>query len=51
MGWTCGRNARELHAGFGWGNMKERNDFESLGVGGRITLAWILEKYDEQEWA
>jgi hypothetical protein len=30
----CGR--RERHVVFLWGNLKERDHFEDLGIGGRI---------------
>jgi hypothetical protein len=30
--------------GFCWGNMKEGDHFEDLGVGGRITLKLMLQK-------
>jgi hypothetical protein len=51
MGGTCGRHTRDMHAGFWWGNVRERDHFESLGVGWRIILEWILKTDDEQMWA
>jgi hypothetical protein len=42
MGWACctqtlcGR--REIHTGFWWGNLKEKDYLEDLGVGGRIEF-------------
>jgi len=27
-----------MHTGLWWGNLKERDDLEELGIGGRIVL-------------
>jgi hypothetical protein len=32
---------REIHAGFRWRNLKERDHLEDRGVDGRIILEWI----------
>jgi hypothetical protein len=29
---------------FGWGNLKERDYFEDVGVDGRTILKWILKQ-------
>jgi hypothetical protein len=34
----------ELHAGFWWGNLKERDHLEDLGIDRRIILKWIFKK-------
>ena len=34
----------ELHTGFWWGNLRERDHFEDPGVVGRIILRWIFSK-------
>jgi hypothetical protein len=39
------RGTREIHAGFSWENMKERDNMEDLDVGGRIS-EWILKGHD-----
>jgi hypothetical protein len=31
-----------VQSGFWWGEMRERNHLEHLGVDGRIILKWIL---------
>jgi hypothetical protein len=35
---------REMHNIFWFGNLKERDHLEDLGVDVRIILEWILEK-------
>jgi hypothetical protein len=37
---------REAYTGFWWGNLRERDNFEDLGVDGRIILRWIFRKWD-----
>jgi len=32
------------------GNFKERNHLEDLGVDGRMTLKWTLNKQDARMW-
>jgi len=29
-----------------WGDMNERNQFEDIGIDGRIILKWIFRKWD-----
>jgi len=41
---------REVYAGIGWGNLRERDDLEDLGVDGRIILRWIFRKWDVGVW-
>jgi hypothetical protein len=36
----------EVHTGFWWDNLRERDHFEYPGVGGRIILKRIFEKWD-----
>jgi hypothetical protein len=36
----------EVYTGFWWGNLRERDHFEDLGVDGRIILRWIFRKWD-----
>jgi hypothetical protein len=37
----------EVHAGFWWGNLRERDDLEDLGVDWKIILKLIFKKWDE----
>jgi len=36
----------EVHAGFGGGDLMERDHFEGLGVHGTIILKWIFKQWD-----
>jgi len=40
----------EAHAGFCWGNLRERDHFGDPGVDGRIILRWIFRKWDVGVW-
>jgi hypothetical protein len=35
---------REMHTEFWWGNQKESNHLEELGVAETIILDWVLKK-------
>jgi hypothetical protein len=47
---------REQHEGkerckrFWWGNLRQRDHLEDLGVDGRIILRWIFRKWDGGAW-
>jgi len=34
----------EVHKGFWWGNLRERNYLEDPDIDGRVILKWILKK-------
>jgi hypothetical protein len=36
----------EMHKGFWWGNMRERDYLEDAGLDGRIILKWMFRKWD-----
>jgi len=38
MGDMCSTNKEEVHIGFCWGNLRERNDLDVLGIDGRVIL-------------
>jgi hypothetical protein len=37
----------DVHRGFWWGNMRDRDHLEDTGVNGSIILKWVFHKYDE----
>ena len=40
----------DLHTGFWWGDLRERNHLEYLGVDGRIILKLEFNKWDGESW-
>jgi hypothetical protein len=36
----------EVYTEFWWGNLRERDDLEDLGIDGKIILRWIFRKWD-----
>jgi hypothetical protein len=36
----------EVHTGLWWGNLRERDHLEYLGLDVRIIIKWIFEKWD-----
>jgi len=39
-----------VHAGFWWGNLRERDHLEDPDIDGRIVLKWIFRKWDGEAW-
>jgi hypothetical protein len=37
-----------VHTGFGWGNLKERNHLEDVGLDGKVTFELIFKKQDAE---
>jgi len=35
-----------VHTGFWWGNLRERDHLEGIGVGGRIILKCLFKRWD-----
>jgi hypothetical protein len=35
-----------VHTGFWWGNLRERDQLEGIGVGSRIILKCLLKRWD-----
>jgi len=36
----------ETYKGFGWGNLRERDNLRDADVDGRIILRWIFRRWD-----
>jgi hypothetical protein len=36
----------EVNTGFWWGDLRETDHLEDLGVNGRVILRWIIRKWD-----
>jgi len=41
---------REVHAGFWWRDLMQRDHLKDLGVDGRAILKWILKKWYRKAW-
>jgi len=39
-----------MHTGFWWGDLRERDHVEDLGIDRGIILKWIFKKYDGEVW-
>ena len=48
MNYVLGRE--EVYTGFWWGNLRDRDHLEDIGVDGRIILRWIFRKWDVGVW-
>jgi len=47
MGGACNMyEGGEVHTGFWWGNLRERDHLEDPGIDGRMILSWIFSKWD-----
>jgi len=42
---------RRGHAGFWWGNLRQREHFEHLGLDERMKMKWMFKKSDAKAWA
>jgi hypothetical protein len=40
----------DVHTRFLWGDLRERDHFEDLGLARRIVLKWIFQKWDGEAW-
>jgi hypothetical protein len=45
LGGACGfGEPGEVYTEFWWGNLRERNNFEDIGIDGRLILKWAFKK-------
>jgi hypothetical protein len=42
MGHVTRMGRRKVHTEFWWGNLRERDQLEDPGVGGRVILSWTF---------
>ena len=40
----------DMNTQFWWGDLRERNHLQNLGIGGRIKAKWIFEKWNGEAW-
>ena len=40
----------DVHTQLWWGDLRERDHLEDLGIDGRITATWIIKKWDGEAW-
>jgi hypothetical protein len=49
--WSHISETGEVYTGFLWGDLRERDYFEELGVDWKIILKWIVRKWDRgMDW-
>jgi len=41
----------EVHTGFWWGDLGERDNLGDLGIDVRIILNWIFKNWDGEAWS
>jgi hypothetical protein len=51
MRWAGLVERGEVHTGFWWRNLTERDELEDSGIDGSIILKWIFRKLDGGAWA
>jgi len=49
-GYVACMGGREVHTGFWWGNLRERDCLEDPGLDGRTILKWIFRKWSVGVW-
>jgi len=45
-----GWEVEKVHMGFWWGDLRDRDQQENLGIDGRIMLKWISSQCDGEAW-
>ena len=46
MGDTCSMYGGEVHSGFWWGDLRERDHLQDRGANEKIILKWSYKKSD-----
>jgi len=46
---TC-MGEKDMHTGVCWQDVNARECLEDVGIGGRITLKWIIKKWNRRMW-
>jgi hypothetical protein len=51
MGGVCSTDVgEEVHAGFWWGNLRERYHLEDPDVDGKAIIKWVFRNLDRRAW-
>ena len=49
MGGPCSTYGEDVHTGFGYGHLREREHLEDPGIN-RVILRWSFRKWDLGQW-
>jgi hypothetical protein len=45
VGHVAHMGSGDVHTGFWWGDLREKDQLEELGIDGRVILKWIFKKW------